>query len=1077
MPKKAVKIFIFFTLFLLFPLSGIFAQEFTKSAGMNFFNNGDYKSAITEIKSWISEHPESQDIATYYLAESYYNLGMEEQQIGKSRDAFRQAYKAFQGVLKYSSLKQRYPKIYYASQLKRGWCYFRRAETGEQPDVELDNAYINFLKVSADAPDSVLLQSYLMAGESRFREGIIRKFNTLAASLTQLEVNKILSVFQDGAAQFNKVLSRSTASPLFKITADIRLNDIKFQTGKIYQVISEAMFANLVDSRKQASASATALYFFRQTRYGNLFAKYSGVPQAYGGFLKYAEAMKWLNIYFSTSQYEDKKKFIDVIRKVNLAELAKEVRFRFGTADHNTSQIDENESFFNLYQNDKRSFYFQALPENNSRGIVEAYFWLGAVQFIVHQPTGIENLNTFVQRNLNQSTDSRVSILMDYARYWRGLLFLEGARDNNSRLHELEKYLNQFQPTEESLKLQTHLLKQLTKLELGYDVWQNVLQGGNSPDWFKEAAAIIQYLLRQAATVGGKNRLHYINQLNSIFYYTGFKKSNETAFYQGIAKSLEAEIQGDEGNKKKIFEESANLLAKVIAPYQFEARYIQGRSLFFAEQYTKAKKIFRDLINKKHSLRSLYYFAEILRENGYGNAAKTCYEIIKQKTQNIPDGKFWYLNADAAINLCENKADGSKELKGLNIQNVVFPDRLFDQSYEQLADRKFLRFQYLRQSLDLLKKYALPKSEVYLASAVPVSSIFRKRSVKAVPGIINELLRRETSVVDIFVMLPQPSASAIKVDINGKDLTEISQNHFRSSVLNVGAHVILTIDKENFYIYKKEFDVLMPGKQSMSVPLSEKVVFRPATFNGMPLQSASFLQRFDRNMIIHRNGIELPPDSKLFNDLSSQIQLRDAVYNPQSHEFYVIDVRNKKALLRYDVSGSQTEGNELFPLRFTGYDAGRLNEPEGITLDSRGNIYITDFATHRVVVFDSIGNYIRYFGGFGRNTADRQGEMAKFVFPTRIAVEEDSQGFDISSAGGKIHIYRTPFLLIADRYGIHRCDLDGNYIETVIGTETTSLTPGSVYSFGIDKYGSKASIFLGNREQNQVLKFSASVAK
>jgi len=1073
------KVFFIFSIFLLISLcfSPGIAQEFPKSAGMALFNRAAYDSAVTEIRAWIDQHPEEKDLASYYLAESYYNLGMSDSQVGRSRDFFRRAYIAFQETARSASMKSRFPKLYFTAQIKKGWCYFRRAETGEQPDVQLDNAYINFLRVEAEAPDTILVQSYLMAGESRYHEGIVRKYNALV-SPTSLEVNKIISVFKNSTNRFNKVLTHDSATSPMKLFAEIRLNEIRYQLGKVYQSLPGSVFGEINDDQKQASVSATATFYFNQANFSNVISKYPESQQTpFPEFLTYAEAIKLLNKYYVTFQFEDKRNFLSTIQDVQLSELSKEVNFRQGTADHNTSQIDGNDNFFDLYQNDDRSFYYQALPRANSDDVAEAYFWLGTVQFVANQKDGINNLDTFIKRFSQFSENARISSLLNYARYWRGMLYLEEYRGDRTKIAELENFLNNFQPDDEDLNLRIQLLQKLTQLELDRDIKNEVLQVDSSPNWFNDAVLVIQYLLRRAATVVGENRLHYLQQLNKIFYHTNFQRSNETKFYQGISRSLEAEIQGDEDDKRNLFNDSADLLETVQAPYKFEADYIRARSLFFAEKYNDAKRILTRLINDQRSLRSLYYFAEILRQNGFGDAAKQCYEVIKQKTQNNPDGKFWFVNAESAINLCVNRADGSGELRNLNFQNVVFPDDLFDQSYEQLADRKFVRFQYLQESLDLLKKFSLPKKTAYIAYSSPANSIFKENILDAIPPILNELLRKETSVVNIFVMLPQSMDTPLEVTINDKNIEQIEENHYRSSVLNVGDHIDIAINKDAFYFFRREFDITSPGKQNIVVPLSEKVVFNSSTMTDMPLDYFSTPERLDENVIIQRNGIRFPAESKLNEDLRNEITFRDATFHQNYKNFLLVDSENSTTLRRYDNFGEQIEGNEFFNLDFVNYDLNELKEPEGIAIDYDGKIYITDFATHRVVVFDSLGKFMFHFGGFGQNEDEHQASPVKFTFPTRIAIEEDLQGFESNMGGEQTRIFRIPFILVADRYGIHRCDLEGKYIETIVSADNSTLPIGDIYSLGIDNYGRNAKIFIGLREHNRVLSYSATPAR
>ena len=169
--KKHSTLFVTFCVILI--LSQVsYAQEFTKSKGMVFFNRAVYDSAIIAINQWIPEHPDEEDIAKYYLAESFYNIAMSESQTTSARQNFRQAHRFFQDALSYSGLKVKYEKLYYSAQIKTGWCFYRRAETGERPSDLLNIAYNSFQSIDPSIPDSLKLPAYFLAGESRYRAGV-----------------------------------------------------------------------------------------------------------------------------------------------------------------------------------------------------------------------------------------------------------------------------------------------------------------------------------------------------------------------------------------------------------------------------------------------------------------------------------------------------------------------------------------------------------------------------------------------------------------------------------------------------------------------------------------------------------------------------------------------------------------------------------------------------------------------------------------------------------------------------------------------------------------------------------------
>ena len=84
---------------------------------------------------------------------------------------------------------------------------------------------------------------------------------------------------------------------------------------------------------------------------------------------------------------------------------------------------------------------------------------------------------------------------------------------------------------------------------------------------------------------------------------------------------------------------------------------------------------------------------------------------------------------------------------------------------------------------------------------------------------------------------------------------------------------------------------------------------------------------------------------------------------------------------------------------------GEFNLPQGITVDSSGNIAVTDQANHRIQIFDSNGNFITKFGSAG--TGDGQ-----FNFPPDITVDSSDNIILADKGNSRIQIF----------------DPDGNFI-------------------------------------------------
>jgi tripartite motif-containing protein 71 len=115
---------------------------------------------------------------------------------------------------------------------------------------------------------------------------------------------------------------------------------------------------------------------------------------------------------------------------------------------------------------------------------------------------------------------------------------------------------------------------------------------------------------------------------------------------------------------------------------------------------------------------------------------------------------------------------------------------------------------------------------------------------------------------------------------------------------------------------------------------------------------------------------------------------------------------------------------------FSGSDAGQFKSPQGITVDSSGNIYVADSGNNRIQKFNSNGVYISQFGSYGSG----DGQLKN---PTDIAI--DSSG----------NIY------VADNgnHRIQKFDSNGNYLTQwgswVIG-DGKDFTPVSVVVYSSD---------------------------
>ncbi len=118
---------------------------------------------------------------------------------------------------------------------------------------------------------------------------------------------------------------------------------------------------------------------------------------------------------------------------------------------------------------------------------------------------------------------------------------------------------------------------------------------------------------------------------------------------------------------------------------------------------------------------------------------------------------------------------------------------------------------------------------------------------------------------------------------------------------------------------------------------------------------------------------------------------------------YVVDMGNHR-IQKFDTStnvlpqlitkwgGSADAGHASSALA---QEAGQLRNPWGITVDVRGDVYVSDTGNHRIEKFDREGNFITQWGGFG----NAQGQ---FNFPYGIGADARGSIFVVDSANTRV---------------------------------------------------------------------------
>src|SRR3972149_6699925 len=107
---------------------------------------------------------------------------------------------------------------------------------------------------------------------------------------------------------------------------------------------------------------------------------------------------------------------------------------------------------------------------------------------------------------------------------------------------------------------------------------------------------------------------------------------------------------------------------------------------------------------------------------------------------------------------------------------------------------------------------------------------------------------------------------------------------------------------------------------------------------------------------------------------------------------YVADTDNDR------IQKFNSNGNFILTFGTLGFGNGQFDGPQGVAVDSTGNIYIADTFNNRIQKFDSNGNFILTFGtlGFGNGQFDN---------PSGVAVDSSSNIYVADTFNNRIQVF------------------------------------------------------------------------
>ncbi|MBN1783189.1 SBBP repeat-containing protein [bacterium] len=1041
------------------------------SEALSFYDRADYETAIYRLTEHGKKYAAESGIAYYFVGESYYNLALAGGIPSQGRISHLEESIRYLNYALENGLTDTYPEKEDITIYKRAWASFRLAELMCDPLKKLQAAYNDFDFIAGGPGDRELTQEgAYMAAEALIRTAILKRIQLYRSINTGEKIALYKEIRQNinmARSHLEDIIKSPMASQYLKACAVFQKQKCILIFARTTVKLKPDVFEAIRDGLTGENARETTIGLVQSLDFQPVTQNLSqAMAIQLHPLIQYEKAYASMFEYLLTGE-----RMFEV--NVALDSLPKSLfrsdyLFLQGNRDHK-ADIEE-ERFMQLSRNDQ-SFYYEV-----STIYPEALYWLGWVQYIRGSRESEQNFRTFLEKIGSDQCDERINFMKEDAQM--RLFYL--AFDNNAvtpgLLSVLKQELIQFHPTVPDLQKERNLLLSLVRVGLQE-------QAGSIFDTVEEVVELIRYMLPKAALVYGKERAQYLRYLDTLLKISQYQKSEQTKFYQGIVTFLRAEIQPDDRDVLNYYRQAADFmkeLQKTNSKYVHEARYITARAYFDAAKhesnvgdkeklYQNAKDIFIQLVREKQSVRSLFYLAEILIHENNHLAAAECYQAVINATCRIDGGEFWCSSARAGLRNSRSRGNLT-EIQGLPIDRVLYPENLNQADDEEITLEQFGYQKYVMknlwvESIDRLTQFGLPPRMLYPAAVRMEDSRFTGRQFESLTAGLKEQIIGLKSGLILNVILPQEltaSEQGVTVFYNGKLLTK-EQEGYRIESIPLNETAVIEVRNDRCYLYKQIFRFTQPRQMNLYIPLIQKFRFR--RINHVPDIGDQLLylpDRLDKNALFNPCGI-FSESSELVQHFDQHLYFRDFAC-AKDRILAVKDSADQLIQYRLDGSTPDDARDRIFPLDFS-RTSFRLMTPEGIAVDSLGNIYVTDVDQNRLFIFDSNGRLRSTIGKHAPIGAD-SADAVPFVRPKRIALAEDLEG--ISFEGKKV--VRPTLIFVTDRSGIHVMNSRGDMLELIPNTENQS---GIYYDLMVTGYGHTSQIFVWNRQKGQVEWFKA----
>ena len=1022
---------------------------------LNLYNQAQYDSVLQMASGMLQSSPGKSGVVRYFAAESRYNIALASEREEEAVRHLKQAHQQFDLAAASPDLMREFETYAFFATYKKAWCSFRLAEISDSEKL-FKRAYLEFLAIPAQAPDSLQAYSKYMAVESEWRA--LQLVFWQPANRARIEMSapddlptwrkdllRLLGIAETkarraGLTQFHNIVTFRTA--LFEL-----------QFAKLYQILAATRRPQISENMRQRLAGLA----------GSLLGKLQTEPRDGSDIAPTAEVGAYLAFMKQAglSNLAEKSAPLPDVPPDLGNDLEAELAFRRATLAHSTWRLNQGNA----------SGIVAAY--RTAAAVAEARYWLGYVAMIQGESAlARESFEQFLTDVTTRKLDARQRVLFEDATYRKFLLDFENfyLSGNLRELKQLAAHLAQFSPLDPTVANRKQRLELLVVSSLTTHRQQlcNDVLTGSATEKAEQALATVRFILPRAALNIGPIRDRYLTLLNRLLSLTLQQRLADTAFFSGIVKSLEAEIQATPREKEKNFREAADYMTRIPTAYALknEAAYVAARSWFFADDLERAVSALKHEVNQNRSLRALFYLGEWFRLQQNGAAARACFSQIVTTLQKggFSNQTFWLTNSVAAMQAVGDSGSLAAlqdvNLKDVDFEPGRFPDRI---TYENLAEEGFLKQQAISESVAWLTLFGLPAKTLYPSrnrfanDLTPETNIFENLTAG-----IDEIRHPVRASLQLHITLPAGIAGEPIVTIDGTP-AERQKDSFTRNDISLGSTKLIRVRQNGCYDFQRQQRFLSPRLYEKTIILNRQLhyVQKAGPLDAGEVISSPLLSEHNNNLILK----SMPPvrqDSDLIQDFQRTKELRDLAVDSSHARILALHARLGEIWVYSSDDSSRRRGSLKPHLQQP------LNWPEGLTILPDGTLLLADWGNHRIVSLDSEGKFLFEFGRFGTNDPANIGQEIRLSFPTRIITM-------MHSANEGAGEWRQTYLYIADQNGIHICSAQGHYLDSLTAPAAT-MRRGAFYGLLQGTYHGRKALYVADHFATggkQILEFVA----